>query len=221
MEVKVKHLALKAVPRWDQLRSLGELRVLSQASYISLVTVPVLASVWPAVRNVLRDLGAEFTDLPLTLAVAFFGAVGAVIGQTIYQASAPANLRNFSRMEHTAFRIRDFQLNPTNENLQVFRRNVMRRFESFDHGFRRILEARIARAEAAFTEGNSQLSSDQMTDAVRAYAEVHYDIGARTAPLPRATCALAYSVTLMSIIFIFCRQCYIVAQEAGLLNMAS
>lgn len=47
---------------WGSVRTVGELQVLTRASYLALVVVPVLAGVWPAVRVALNRYNQVVSD---------------------------------------------------------------------------------------------------------------------------------------------------------------
>jgi hypothetical protein len=47
---------------WRLVRSLGELQILTRASYITLILVPILAGVWPAVRLIVNQPSKEVTE---------------------------------------------------------------------------------------------------------------------------------------------------------------
>ena len=47
---------------WIKIRMLGELQLLTRASYVMLFIVPILASLWPAVRVVMNSYNNTITD---------------------------------------------------------------------------------------------------------------------------------------------------------------
>ncbi|HWM94340.1 MAG TPA: hypothetical protein VN493_26525 [Thermoanaerobaculia bacterium] len=51
---------------WQAVRSLGELQVLTRASYFVLVIVPMLAALWPGVRTAVNRYNEVVTDSTLT-----------------------------------------------------------------------------------------------------------------------------------------------------------
>lgn len=51
---------------WQSVRSLGELQVLTRASYFVLVVVPMLAALWPGVRSAVNRYNEVVTDSTLT-----------------------------------------------------------------------------------------------------------------------------------------------------------
>ena len=162
-------MALNRLISWEKIRSLGELQILTKASYIALILVPIMAGLWPSVRvainhynkaakeasyilevaqtnlnteienirmvsSEIKELSAplsknisdfatnfetiteqlntqvnsfmnEFNPeeldtprLPTVWVFAFFGSLLVVIGHTIYQASAPDIIKNYTKM---------------------------------------------------------------------------------------------------------------------------
>ena len=47
---------------WRNVRGLGELQVLTRASYVMLILVPLLAGLWPGVRLVINRYNQAVTD---------------------------------------------------------------------------------------------------------------------------------------------------------------
>ena len=77
-------------PDWRFVRSLGELQIVTRASYAMLVIVPMLAGVWNAL-----PLGEpQSRYLPLSWVLAFFAALAVTLGQIIYQLRAPEIIRH-------------------------------------------------------------------------------------------------------------------------------
>src|SRR5262249_45317998 len=55
-------LAYRRYRNWRLVRSLGELQILTRASYVMLIVVPLLAGMWPAVRLVVNQHNKALTD---------------------------------------------------------------------------------------------------------------------------------------------------------------
>ena len=49
---------------WRLIRGLGELQVLTRASYLMLIVVPLLAGLWPGIRLVIFSTGQISNGLP-------------------------------------------------------------------------------------------------------------------------------------------------------------
>jgi hypothetical protein len=155
---------------WERIRSVGELQILTKASYIALILVPIMAGLWPSVRVAINhynkvateasiilettqaSLNAELKSikvisatlkevaepvnlslsnyianienkseelnkqvnkfltkfnpeeldtpkLPMVWVFAFFGSLLVIVGHTIYQASAPDIVKNYTKLE--------------------------------------------------------------------------------------------------------------------------
>ena len=50
------------VLNWQKLRGFGELQILTRASYLMLILVPILAALWPAVRYSVSSYNHAVTD---------------------------------------------------------------------------------------------------------------------------------------------------------------
>lgn len=82
----------KPLLSWDAIKNLGELKLLTRASYFFLLFVPLLAGLWP---HILRPLGFN-NELPLTWALSFIAALLVTIAHLIYESSAPSLIKKFS-----------------------------------------------------------------------------------------------------------------------------
>jgi len=52
---------------WTKVRALGELQVLTKASYVVLIIVPILGGMWPAVRTVINRYNLFVEDAAMTI----------------------------------------------------------------------------------------------------------------------------------------------------------
>jgi hypothetical protein len=63
-------MSLKNSVNWQTVRSLGELHILTRASYLMLILVPIMAGLWPGVRLILNRYNQAVTDSRLALEAA-------------------------------------------------------------------------------------------------------------------------------------------------------
>lgn len=114
--------------RWDLVRGFGELAILTRVSMSALVLVPILAAVWPAVRGAVERLGQPYGVLPpmmpWTWAALFFAAVLVILGRVLYQAHAPQEVREASRVDFTARRAEAFREADEHEREQLLREAI-------------------------------------------------------------------------------------------------
>lgn len=114
-------------PNWEDVRTVGSIQLLTKASYLSLLIVPILAAIWPhpesfvvssmeplftaAAENeqqtplepVLGEMHAEHTriyKLPAVYVWAFMAALMVVTGHFVYQLGAPQIVKTSSRLEY-------------------------------------------------------------------------------------------------------------------------
>ena len=55
---------------WERIRSFGELEVLTKASYIALILVPIIAGLWPSVRVAINHYNKAATEASIIMNVA-------------------------------------------------------------------------------------------------------------------------------------------------------
>jgi len=77
------------LPDWQFVRSLGELQILTRASYAMLVVVPILAGIWTALPPEVSS--SHF--LPHSWVFAFLAALAVTVGQVLYQLQGPQIVR--------------------------------------------------------------------------------------------------------------------------------
>lgn len=121
---------------WGKVRAFGELAILSRASNTALIGVPVLAALWPTLRDLVQwvvqrqgqlaqsPLGISAgvptptrtphqayldANLPWIWGALFFAALLAVIGRVLYQAHCPQLIKEHSREDLITKRKDEFQ----------------------------------------------------------------------------------------------------------------
>lgn len=60
----------KSLINWQNVRNIGELQVLTRASYLMLILVPVMAAIWPGIRIVLNNYNQAITDAHYAMDIA-------------------------------------------------------------------------------------------------------------------------------------------------------
>jgi hypothetical protein len=100
--------ALRNSLNWRFVRGIGELQILTRASYLLIVIVPVLATCWSQVGRVFGEAVAAETQLPWSLATLFFAALLIVIAHFIYQVAVPDLIKDATWDEFIAKRMEEF-----------------------------------------------------------------------------------------------------------------
>ena len=80
---------------WGKVKTFGDLKLLTKASYLILLFVPLLAGFWPILQNITPLI----SDLPSVWSWIFFAALAVILGHLIYEAFTPENIKNLSRDE--------------------------------------------------------------------------------------------------------------------------
>ena len=100
---------------WRFVRSLGELQILTRASYAMLGVVPILAGLWNAL-----PLGEPRSHyLTHTWVFAFFAALGVTFGQVIYQTLAPEIVRRSTREQFVREKRDEYVKQPSRDLLEA------------------------------------------------------------------------------------------------------
>ncbi|WP_300013895.1 hypothetical protein [uncultured Roseobacter sp.] len=102
---------------WTVVKSAAELQILTRASYLMLLLVPVMAGVWTTVEGLLPTGNFAAHPLPTSWVLIYFAAVFAVLGQLIYQARVPYLIQRFSESEYLDVCRNEWQKSPNNEVL--------------------------------------------------------------------------------------------------------
>ena len=103
------------LPDWQFVRSLGELQILTRASYAMLVVVPILAGIW-------TDLPPEISSshlLPHSWVFAFLAALAVTVGQVLYQLQGPQIVRRSTLEDFVRDARREYRDQPTPERLEA------------------------------------------------------------------------------------------------------
>src|SRR3954447_16009406 len=103
------------LPDWQFVRSLGELQILTRASYAMLVVVPILAGVWTALPAEVRS--SHF--LPHSWVFAFLAALAVTVGQVIYQLRAPPMIRRSTLSDYIRNERLEYRDQPTPEKVEA------------------------------------------------------------------------------------------------------
>lgn len=88
---------------WSVVRSVGEITMLTRASYWALIAVPLVAGVWPNTPPFDRF---DFS-LPLIWPVAYFAALCVAIGHLVYQISSPRLVKEMDLDDYVRSEIDD------------------------------------------------------------------------------------------------------------------
>jgi hypothetical protein len=110
-------LSMKTLIRWldwQRVRSLGELQILTRASYAMLAIVPILAGVW----NVLPLGEPRSHYLPHSWVFAFFAALAVTFGQILYQVWAPELVRRSTRDQFVREKADEYANQPLRDRLE-------------------------------------------------------------------------------------------------------
>lgn len=158
---------------WLGVRTIGNLHILTKASYFALLIVPILAGIWPYIRNLLnnynetvknsadlairtsneldsklealvmhgesyilstavvqkeiellseslRRIGDNYTflitnsNMPWSLAVAFFASLAVAIGHLTYQAFCPEDIKASDLEDYTEKKVTTYRASPSN-----------------------------------------------------------------------------------------------------------
>lgn len=86
---------------WDRVRSVGNLSLLRRVSLASLVLIPILASIWPAMSTAIEWLPdpvppGSVVTLSDSLALIFLASVCVTVGIFLYEVFAPAQVQRYS-----------------------------------------------------------------------------------------------------------------------------
>lgn len=102
---------------WRFVRSLGELHILTRASYVMLGIVPILAGVW----SKLPWWGNNSHPPPLahSWVYAFLAALAVTLGQVIYQLRAPEVVRRLTLDQYVRDETQHYSQQPTPARLQA------------------------------------------------------------------------------------------------------
>jgi hypothetical protein len=96
-------------PEWRFARALGELQILTRASYAMLAVVPLLAGVWIVLPF------DKTAHLPRSWVLAFFAALAVTVGHIIYQLFSPEIVRISSLETYMRDARREYLEQPTPE----------------------------------------------------------------------------------------------------------
>jgi hypothetical protein len=190
MEKKFKRSA-RIVPRWSQLRAVGELRILNQISYVGLFLVPLIAGVWPAVRSVLGQFDSTVRYLPSSLALGFFASASTVVAQTVYHAAAPYFTRAYSRSGYIRHKIDEYKNNPSEANLRSFVHHVERTARG--PGF--IVAGGHESPYSTLAHVSKEGALEGQIDIIARYAAIYYDFLANERLGPRIVSSVFYLVS--------------------------
>ena len=91
----------KKVLNWENIKILGHLKLLTRASYLLLIFVPILAGIWSVIA---RIPGGEFNTLmPSVWGWSFIAALSVIIGHLIYEVCSPIEIKRHSKEEFALF----------------------------------------------------------------------------------------------------------------------
>lgn len=80
---------------WENVKILGDLKILTKASYLILLFVPLLSGMWPTIIGIMPKL----SHMPSVWGWSFIAALLVIIGHLIYEIFAHAEIKKYSRNE--------------------------------------------------------------------------------------------------------------------------
>ena len=194
---------------WSRIKPLGELTLLTRASYIFLLFVPLLAGIWPvATKFVFKD-----AFLPLTWVLTFFAALSAVIAQTLYQMFAPDVVRRNSRQDYMSSEAKRYFENPLPGELE-WAESTLR--ELGDH--RDIMVGEVQTTTGAMSFLGKEDIQSYHAETVAKASGIIYDRQDRRFLFPAVVSAFCYLVCLSLVGYIISTQVISVLEAAGLLT---
>lgn len=98
---------------WRLVRGIGQLHLLNRASMFLLVFVPILAAVWPTVRQALDTALGRTTFLPMSWAYLFGASLGTLSGRTFFQLACPEMIKDMSLAEYVRSKKREYAEAPS------------------------------------------------------------------------------------------------------------
>ena len=87
---------------WENIQAVGELKLLTRASYFFLLFVPLLSGSWPLVAKYIN-----YPYLPHSWSLSFFAALLITIGHVIYESSAPKNIKRITAEDYAIERAKN------------------------------------------------------------------------------------------------------------------
>lgn len=89
-------MSLRSIIDWQLVRGIGQLHLLNRASMFLLVFVPILAALWPGIRQgILSTMGLDVL-LPYTWATLFVASLFTILGRTVFQLACPEVVKEVS-----------------------------------------------------------------------------------------------------------------------------
>ncbi len=198
-------MAKGLVPGWNVIRRVGEHRGLHRTAGLAVVTVPIIAGLWPAIRGFLAWHGAAYGDLPLPLALLFLAALMAIAGRVVYLNRAPYVLRDYQREEYVYKLIGAYKAEPAERHLASIRRAV----ENF-HGH-------LGKPPPCIADASPR-TEEERYELIRRYAEYHYDAASRADPVGRALASALYGGVALLGLVVAVQLVVLVLGQAGLLR---
>jgi len=131
---------------WRKIRGLGELQILTKASYIMIIVVPVLVAFWPGVQrtvsfyndtvagtkvkiensvsktdagSVTKDTVSESPKFPCILAWSFFAFLFVIFAHSIYGMCVPSIVRKHSIIDYAALKKEEYSKYPSEGMLRT------------------------------------------------------------------------------------------------------
>ena len=220
---------------WPFVHRFGKLQVLTKASYVMLVAVPLLAGVWPVVRAALGrarastgnaqiapEAGALDTlDLPLPFALAFFGSLAVVIGYALFEWWAPDLVKKSSRDQHLSAATRLIASGGPDSLAMIVERALWTLRTNADYKPDRYhpdLLEHLGRIYMIPKEASEILPDDSaaVTAVVEGAASREYDRAGEKSPAAAVTAAVAYGAALCILVYLLASQAAVVWREAGI-----
>ena len=89
---------------WLFVKSVSENPLLAKISLASIAGIPVIAAVWNSLQ---QNLSPDIW-LPISLALAFFASLACFVGYSIFRASCPVSIRDYTSSTYRQFRMSEF-----------------------------------------------------------------------------------------------------------------
>lgn len=208
------------IPSWTTLKSMGELRVINNISYGSLLVVPALAAVWPGIRFLFSQIELDVPFLPLALVSAFFAALAVALAQIVYQVQCPRIVKLHDQIGYVVEQIAIQNSLKSKDALESYVGEVLKAVRKVNPAGAPLHRHELVWGpivEIQNLHRMTALGADERLDIIRRVARLEFIAAACCRPAARLFATFLYLLSISLLIFVVIRQVYFVAIEGGVL----